>query len=353
VAENPKAILDKLDQHFLLKPESRGKPKVHLGADIGTYVFEKQPGKSYWSMGSHAYIKESVKNVETHLQKQHRELKSKVSSQIPINYSPELDARPLCDEDDVSEYHLKIGVLCWAVELGRIDICTEVLIMAAFAASPWKGCLEAVYHIFAYPKRHDRSRLVFDASCPNNVEQSLPDWTDFYKDVKEQIPKDAPEPLGESVEMRVCIDSDHAGDKVTWQSCTGVLIFLNRSPILWYSKKQSSIETSSFGSEFSVMKTGTELIEGLRYKLRMMGVPIDWPCHVKADNLSVVRNNSQPESTLKKKSNSIAFHYVRERVAAQIISVQYEPTDTNLADMLITKIQSGSKRLQLAGRILF
>ena len=84
----------------------------------------------------------------------------------------------------------------------------------------------------------------------------------------------------------------------------------------------------------------------------MMGAPIDGPCHVKADNLSVVRNNSQPESTLKKKSNSIAFHCVRERAASRVISVQYESTDTNLADML-TKIQSGSKRLQLAGRVLF
>jgi len=212
--------------------------------------------------------------------------------------------------------------------------------------------LEAVYHIFAYLKQHNRSRLVFDASRPNNVEQSLPDWTDFYKDVKEQIPKDAPEPLGESVEMMAYIDSDHAVDKVTRRSRTGVLIFLNRSPILWYSKKQSSIKMSSFGSKFSAMKTGTELIEGLRCKLRMMGVPIDGPCHVKADNLSVVRNSSQPKSTLKKKSNSIAFHCVREHAAARIISVQYEPTDTNLTDML-TKIQSGSKRLQLAGRILF
>jgi len=70
---------------------------------MGTYVFEQQPGKSYWSMGSQAYIKESAKNVETHLQKQHRELKSKVPSPLPINYSPELDATPLCDKDDVSE----------------------------------------------------------------------------------------------------------------------------------------------------------------------------------------------------------------------------------------------------------
>ena len=103
VAENPKAILHNLDQHFLLKPEYQGQPKVYLGAEIGTCVFEEQPGKTYWSMGSQAYIKESVKNVEAHLQKQHRELKSKVSSPLPINYSLELDATPLCDKDNVSE----------------------------------------------------------------------------------------------------------------------------------------------------------------------------------------------------------------------------------------------------------
>ena len=352
VAEHPKAILDKLDQHFLLKPESRGRPKIYLGAEIGTHTFEGESGKTYWTMGSQTYVRESIRNVEAHLAKKHRELKSKVSSPLPINYAPELDASPLCDDEDVAEYHSRIGVLRWAVELGRVDICTEVSIMAAYAANPRVGHLDAVYHIFAWLKRHDRSKLVFDSAYVNNKEQSLPDWTDFYKDVKEQIPADAPEPLGKPVEMTSYIDSDHAGDKVTRRSRTGVFIFLNRALIVWYSKKQCSIETSSFGSEFSAMKTGTELIEGLRYKLRMMGVPIDGPCHVKADNLSVVRNSSQPESTLKKKSNSIAFHYVRERAAARVISVQYEPTDTNLADML-TKIQAGHKRLEMARRVLF
>jgi len=109
--------------------------------------------------------------------------------------------------------------------------------MAAFAGSPRKGHIEAVYHIFSYLKRDDRSWLVFDASRPNNVEQSLPDRKDFHKDVKEPIPKCTPEPLSESVEMMACIDSNHAGDKVTRRSCTGVLIFLNKSPILWCNKK--------------------------------------------------------------------------------------------------------------------
>jgi len=73
-------------------------------------------------------------------------------------------------------------------------------------------------------------------------------------------------------------------------------LFIQNAPIVWFSKKQTSIETSSFGYEFSAMKTAVEMVEGLRYKLRMMGVPIDGPCIVKADNMSMVRNSSIPES---------------------------------------------------------
>jgi len=112
----------------------------------------------------------------------------------------------------VAHTHSKIGVLRWAVELGRVDIC------AACAANPRVGHLDAVCHIFAWLKKHDRSKLVFDSAHVNNKEQSLPDWTDFCKDVKEQIPSDAPEPLGKPVEMTSHIDSDHAGDKVTRRS---------------------------------------------------------------------------------------------------------------------------------------
>ena len=71
------------------------------------------------------------------------------------------------------------------------------------------------------------------------------------------------------------------------------------------------------------MKTAVELVEGLRYKLRMMGVGLDGPAYIKADNMSVVHNSSNPASQLKKKSNSIAFHYVRERCASRVSSVSF------------------------------
>lgn len=54
----------------------------------------------------------------------------------------------------------------------------------------------------------------------------------------------------------------------------------------------------------------------------MMGVPLEDPAFVKGDNLSVIKNSSIPESVLKKKSNSVAYHYVRERVAMGIIEVR-------------------------------
>jgi len=81
------------------------------------------------------------------------------------------------------------------------------------------------------------------------------------------------------------------------------------------------------------------------------GSPINGPCNVKADNMSMVRNSSVPESQLKKKSNLIAYHYVCERAAACIVIINDEPTGLNVADML-TKTQSGATRKKLAGHVL-
>ena len=58
-----------------------------------------------------------------------------------------------------------------------------------------------------------------------------------------------------------------------------------------------------------------EVSQGLRYILRMMGVPIEGLTHIYGDNRSTIHNTQHPESQLKKKSNSICYHAVREAVA--------------------------------------
>ena len=67
--------------------------------------------------------------------------------------------------------------------------------------------------------------------------------------------------------MRLFFDTDHAGDAVTRRSRTGFLVYLQKALIHWYTKKQSSVETSTFGSEFMAMKVTTEYVIELRYRI--------------------------------------------------------------------------------------
>jgi hypothetical protein len=124
-----------------------------------------------------------------------------------------------------------------------------------------------------------------------------------------------PEPLGKDLDVRMMCDSDHAGDKRTRRSHNGFLTFCNMALIDWVSNKQATIETSVFGAEFIAMKHGIEKLQGLCYKLRMMGIPSTGPSFIYADNKFQVTNSTIPESTLKKKCNSICYHAMQESVA--------------------------------------
>jgi hypothetical protein len=224
--------------------------------------------------------------------------------------------------------------------------------LASFAAAPRIGHFDSMLHIFAYLNQHSRSKLVFDDSYVKIEEEIKQNWTAFYPDAKEMIPTNMPTPRGKSMQEIVFVDADHAGDMVSRRSRTGILYYLNRSPIVWFTKKQNSVETSTFGSEFMAVKTAIEMIKGMRYKLRMMGIPLDGHAHLRVDNMSVVINASAPDSTLKKKSNAIAYHFTRESVAADIVRIAYETSKSNKADIL-TKTHTGPERQRLISGILY
>ena len=162
--------------------------------------------------------------------------------------------------------------------------------------------------MMGYLKRKHNARLFFDPKYPDidfDTFDDGADWKTFYGDVTEAIPPNAPDPRGKAVDLCMWVDSDHAGDKMTRRSRTGYFIFLNTALIDWLSKKQATIEGSVFGAEFVAMKTGVEALRGIRYKLLTMGVPLTRPKYIYGDNMSAIYNTSRPESTLKKKSNSI------------------------------------------------
>jgi hypothetical protein len=303
-------------------------------------------------MSSEKYVKEAIQNVKQWMANRGLIFKTKASGVLPSGYRPELDTSESCDVAEAEYFQQQIGVLRWAVEIGRIDITCEVSMLAALTAAPRVGHLKAMLHIFSYLNQHDRSKLVMDDSYVRIDDELDFDWSEFYPEAREDIPTSIPEPRGNEVQMTVFVNADHAGDKMTRRSRTGVLIYVNRAPIQWFSEKQNSVETSTFGSEFAALRMAVELTKAMRYKLRMLGIPLDGPAHFRVDNMAVVHNTQSPESTLKKKSNAISYHFVREAVASHILRVAYEESKANKADIL-TKIQTGLEQQHLVSTILY
>ena len=98
-----------------------------------------------------------------------------------------------------------------------------------------------------------------------------------------------PEPLGNPVNIHVFVDANHAGNVVTRRLHKGILVFVQNSPVLWVSRRQNTVETSTFGSEFVALRNARDVIIALRYKLRMFGVPLEGPAQVYCDNQGVVK----------------------------------------------------------------
>ena len=313
---------------------------------------ELENGVKAWAFGSSQYVQAAVKNVEEYLSKEENKrwkLPRKAETPLSTSYRPELDVTPELDGRYASYYQSLVGILRWIVELGRVDICLEVSMMSSQLAMTREGHLKQLLHIFGYLKCHHNAELVYDPSdpCVDKAQFEEQDWTTsefgHVQGIKE-VPKNMPEPRGKAFVIRAKVDADHASDTVTRRSRTGFLVWLNCSLIYWWSKKQNSVESSSFGTEFIAMKQCCEYLRGLRYKLRMMGIPIDGPAYIYGDNQSVLANTTRPDSTLKKKSQSIAYHFVREGSARGEWRTSYVNTHENESDLLTKQLPSGEKR---------
>ena len=351
VSENAESILrNEIGRYFELKEESIGSPKLYLGGHLSQVTLEN--GVEAWAFSPSQYVQAAVKNVEDYLAKPENtrwKLPTKADTPLQTSYRPELDVTPALCPEDASYYMSLIGVLRWIVELGRVDICLETSMMSSHLALPREGHLQAVFHIFAHLKKYHNAEAVYDPSDPVIDESKFEakDWasSEFgHLGGKEELPGNMPEPRGMGFVISAKVDADHASDTVTRRSRTGYLVWINCCLVNFMSKKQTSVETSSFGSEFVAMKQVCEYLRGLRYKLRMMGIPVNGPCYIMGDNQSVLANTTEPGSTLKKKSQSIAYHFVREGVANDEWRTSYVNTHSNTSDLLTKSMPFGEKR---------
>ena len=135
------------------------------------------------------------------------------------------------------------------------------------------------------------TEMVFDPSEPEIDMNSFQrqDWSYLIysssgEELKEALPPNMQKPLGNGLKICCFVDADHAGESLTSRSRTGFIVMLNNAPIYWHSKKHTSIETSTFGSEMTPMKQSADYIRGFRYKLRMFGIPVEEQAYMYGDN---------------------------------------------------------------------
>ena len=319
VSFDPQQTMDELSQTFKFKQGSIKTPDSFLGAQL-----HFNDNRNCWIISSEKYIKAACDTVKDKMEQRHKIIpyndkepdkdftfpdhkKRRCTTPINSSYRPELDQSRELDTDEITFYQELIGILRWTVELGRCDILLEVSLLSSHLSLPRLGHIQAACHIFNYLLAHPNRSLHMDSRYPSidATRFAHADWTDFYRHSYEPIPDEIPEPLGEPVEIHCFVDASHASDVTSRKSQTGILIFLNRAPIFWYSKKQNNVESSTFGSEFVAMKTAVELIRALRLKLRWMGIPFYGPANIYCDNMTVVSSSTQPEITLSKKHNGI------------------------------------------------
>ena len=146
------------------------------------------------------------------------------------NYCPKIDISDELRDELATQYQQMIGILRWSVELGRIDIITEVSFLSSFNVPPRRGHLEAAYRIFEYLYSQKMGgRVVFDneKSKVNERQFKEVNWKSIYGDVTEDIPSNMPEPRGNVVIVWMFTDAAFAGNLVPRRSQSGILIFLN------------------------------------------------------------------------------------------------------------------------------
>jgi hypothetical protein len=251
-------------------------------------------------------------------------------------YHPEEDTTQELDSKQASVYRGLIGSANWVVTLGRFDIAYAVNNLARYNMAPRQGHFQAALHIFGYLKGTPQGRILIDKQTYLQPSAKFVeyDWNEFYPEATEELPPDMPEAIGPNMDTVCYVDADHAHDTLTRRSVSGILIFVAGMPVKWYSKRQKTVETSSYGSELVATRIAIELVQEVRYKLRMLGVPINESTTMYGDNMSVVLNTTVPSSQLKKKHNAIAYHRIREAIAAKIIKFAHIPSSQNIADIL-------------------
>ena len=197
-------------------------------------------------------------------------------SPLEKNDHPEPDNSELCNEEQITKYMSMIGQLQWDITLVPYDILAHVMSMSRFRLAPRIGHLERIKRLYGYLAKTKHFAIRYRTKEPDysHLPKQDCDWTGtVYGNVKEEITRDITKPLGKRVITSTFLDANLLHEIVKGKSVTAVFHFVNTTPTDWFSKRQATVETATYGSELVAVKTATEQIMVLRNTLRYQVSP--------------------------------------------------------------------------------
>ena len=166
ICHDAEAEIHKIDKFFTMKKGSIGDPGMYLGARVKR--MEMPNGVQAWALSSSKYVQEAVQNVKSYLRDElgGQGLKKRAPTPFMSEYDPEMDITKEVSAELATYFQSQIGILCWMVEMGQIDVAMEVSLLASHVALPWEGHLEAVFHMYLYLRHKHNSCLALDPTYP-------------------------------------------------------------------------------------------------------------------------------------------------------------------------------------------
>ena len=322
VMKDPQPYIEHIKEKFPIR-NIEFKPQYYLGANITM-------NDRNMKVSMEKYIKEALRKYES----KHGPIR-KENVPATFNDHPELDETPYLDQEGITHFQSVMGICQWISTAARMDITFAVSSLSRFAAKPREGHLKRAIKIFGYLKKYPKKGFYVDPREPIlNVqyEELIPDFGNQYDDFTEDVDDKLPDPLMKELPITIFVDSNHGHDKITGKSITGLVVFVGRTPIFYQSKRQASVQTATFGAEFIALKKAVEEAITTRYYLRSMGVRITKPTVIYGDNLSAIKNTTNPSSQLQKKYLALAYHFCREHFSAGIVSIRKIPSKDNYSD---------------------
>jgi hypothetical protein len=153
-------------------------------------------------------------------------------------------------------------------------------------------------------------------------------------EVKEAVPKGAPEPLGKPATMAARVDANLFHGMLTGRSVTGGLRLVNGTLANWFAKKQATVEAAMHGSEFATARAATEQIIDLRTTLHHLGVPAREKSHTFGNSKSVIDSATARHAKLHKCHNALSFGGAQEAVAGKFVTFRWVGGSLNPAGVL-------------------